>query len=404
MGFLNNNIEAMNKAFKKASYIYKQIPGLKVKGPYGIFINIPFCDTICSFCPYYKEKYKPEDLNRYVPLLIKEILDSDIQGTPKWIYIGGGTPNLLSLSQLERIINALKEKVTITNLGIEVQPYKFDLDYVNGLKNLGFKKLSLGIETLVAPMKIYGYKHQHLSSSDLFQIIHHAQEIGLFVNIDMMLGLQGQSEPIFMEDLSLLVKSEPHQITIYPFLVANGMEIEASLSDQHQYELIEKAARYLHNKGYYRKGPWYFTYATGDLYDSSKDELIDNYIGFGAGSLTSFHEWRIVNPAFQKYSYNIMKNVKMGLVTSNTKAMEDWKKFGRMISELHLKTSPAFSSYLNMAILFMQMNGYSKDGKLTEKGIFYAHHFLKAITENLSFPFPKPSKIANYQSYIAEPQ
>lgn len=393
----------MTKAFEKVRFTYKELPGLKPRNPYGIYINVPFCRSTCNFCSYYKEVFREEDIKRYIPLLLKDIMDGQISGSPKWIYFGGGTPNLLSIQQIKRIIDALKNKVELNNMGIEIHPAQVDLNYIRDLGRLRFSKISIGVESLTSEVNRKAGR-QNVSSGDVFQLIHFAKENNIFINVDMMVGLAGQNERIFLEDVRLLSKSEASQITLYPFLVLNGMKKEASMADDHQFMLIEEAASYLKRQGYTRRGPWNFTLDSDLLYDTSRDELLGDYIGFGAGGFSSCGKWKTVNPTYQKYARNIMQGKKMGLVAERSKSSDDWGNFARMISELKLQTSPKFPPLVNMVIRLMQMNGYGKDGELNAKGIYFAHHLLKTVIESRPYPLHNPTKITNYQLYMSEVQ
>lgn len=393
----------MTKAFEKVRFTYQELPEMKPGNPYGIYINIPFCTSKCSFCSYYKETYSEEDIKRYIPILLKEIVDGQISGSPEWIYVGGGTPNLLSIHHIERIITTLENKVKLNNMGIEIHPAHVDINYIKELGRLRFSKISIGVESLTYEVSRKAGR-QDVSSGDVFQLIHFAKENNIFINVDMMVGLAGQNERIFLEDIRLLSKSEASQITLYPFLVLNGMKKEAFMADEHQFMLIEEAGAYLKRQGYARRGPWSFTLDSDLLYDSSRDELTGDYIGFGAGSFSSCGKWQTVNPTYQKYARNIMQGKKMGLVAERSKSSDDWGKFARMIAELKLQTSPKFSPLVNMFIRFMQMNGYGKDGFLNAKGIHFAQHLLKAVIESLPYPLHNPTRITNYQLYMSEVQ
>ncbi|MBK7095042.1 MAG: radical SAM protein [Saprospiraceae bacterium] len=100
------------------------------------------------FCPFYKEIFRKERKNYYLEALLHEIRQKDISGKPSWIYLGGGTPNVLSIEDLKKIIITLQEKVKLTEIGIEVLPELINTDYISDLKSIGFKRISFGIQSL----------------------------------------------------------------------------------------------------------------------------------------------------------------------------------------------------------------------------------------------------------------
>ena len=79
----------------------KQIECLENNKGMGIYIHIPFCANICSYCDFAKMYYKKEWVDQYLKALKEEILSYSIHETVTSIYIGGGTPSSLSLTQLE---------------------------------------------------------------------------------------------------------------------------------------------------------------------------------------------------------------------------------------------------------------------------------------------------------------
>ena len=106
----------------KIAYCFTGFPALSCSGDYGIYVNIPFCHSRCTFCPFYKELYREDLKNRYVAALAEEIKTAEISGTPWFVYFGGGTPNVLSPEDLSAIVGALREKITIRDMGIELSP------------------------------------------------------------------------------------------------------------------------------------------------------------------------------------------------------------------------------------------------------------------------------------------
>ncbi len=391
--------EMMVKSFDKTMYNYAEKPAMVISKNYGIYINVPFCYKICSFCPFYKEKYNKLRVDKYVENIVKEIEQSTISGTPQWIYMGGGTPNVLEIEQLRTIINKLKQKIVIKNLGIELHPSTVSKDYIDALKNIGFSKISLGVESFSAEVNKTVQRKQ-AAAEKVKELISYALGNDFFVNIDMMVGLSKQSKASFIQDIKQLAEIQPSQVTIYPYMVVKGLKNDASMQEEEQFELIEQAWTILQNNHYSRKGPWNFT-CVDDLYDSSKDELIDDYIGFGPGSFSTYNGWKIVNPVIDIYNNNFLLGEQKALIAPKTKATDDWRAFARMISDLKLHTSSNFPFGINLYIKILQWTGFGKKGRLTSKGILFAHHITKTIVESLPFPLQNPSKIKNYKDYQA---
>src|SRR5512140_1416171 len=105
----------------------------------GIYIHIPFCSKICSYCDFYKI-IAPEDKSSFLQALIKEAsLRKDyLEGESiSTIYIGGGTPSVLDRGEISRLLGTLKETFQVENdceITIELNPDDVDPGYLAGLK------------------------------------------------------------------------------------------------------------------------------------------------------------------------------------------------------------------------------------------------------------------------------
>ena len=117
----------------------------------GLYVHIPFCKTICNFCPYCKEVYSKETCDRYIDALIKEIHMIGRQGKGKKtvtsLYFGGGTPALIA-GRLKEIIDALCQYFTITEgVGVELHPDNVTVPLLKTLRNAQVTKISIGIQS-----------------------------------------------------------------------------------------------------------------------------------------------------------------------------------------------------------------------------------------------------------------
>ena len=113
-------------------------------GELGLYIHIPFCRQLCSFCPYCKQLYAEKDCNRYIDSLIQEIhmVGGQNHGkkTVTSLYFGGGTP-ALAAGRLKEIIDAVRTHFTITEgIGAELHPDNLTIPLLQTLKAAGDRK------------------------------------------------------------------------------------------------------------------------------------------------------------------------------------------------------------------------------------------------------------------------
>ena len=391
----------MTKSFKKTKYQFTQTPEAHFVNNLGVYIHVPFCYTKCSFCPFYKEIYSDELKEQYVEALIQEISSSNIQGVSKWIYFGGGTPNTLTIEDFSKIINSLKNKITINNMGVELLPSLVTDEYLIGLKEIGFSKISIGIETfsheVIKETGRKGSGYQHIA-----KIISKAKDIGFHVAVDLLVGLPKQTPKTFHDDISKIIQIKPDQITIYPYMIIRGVKAIPSCSNKEQYIQIEKAAKALLNAGYERKSVWIFVLSgteVNNVYDSSKDELVCDYCGFGPASFSTYDNWKVVKPELSIWLDNIRNGKSLSLVAPKTKGTDDWRNFANKIYDLKIKSDYKFPFYIRLFDFILRLNGFYRNGYLTDKGRYFSHEITKAVVESLPFPIQNPDCVINYDEY-----
>lgn len=116
----------------------------------GLYVHIPFCKSICNFCPYCKVRYSAELCDRYIDSLIQEIHIVGSQHAEHRkatsLYFGGGTP-ALAANRIKEIVNALSEHFIITEgIGLELHPDNVNVETLQMLKDAGVTKISIGIQ------------------------------------------------------------------------------------------------------------------------------------------------------------------------------------------------------------------------------------------------------------------
>ena len=390
----------MQRSFKKTLYRFMEIPKPAFDGHFGIYIHVPFCLSKCSFCPFYKEIFSEKLKRQYLDAILKEIDDTDIQGKAGWIYFGGGTPNTLTIRDIYGIVERIRGKVQINSMGMELLPALLSDEYLKELKAIGFTKISIGVESFSDEVinktgrKITTYDHVR-------GLTEFAKSLGLWVNVDMMVGLPNQDANAFRQDIKKISAIIPDQITIYPFMVIRGLKAIPSSPPREQFELIEEADEMLIKRyGYSRKGVW--TFALGDdIYDSSRDELIEDYAGFGPSAFSTYGDWKVVNPELDVYVKNFENGSRMGFVAPKAKASDDWRKFARMLYDLKVDDTRNLPSYIKVFIWILKRTGYIRHEILTGKGRTFAHEITKTVVESLPFPVQNPGCVENYDEYIA---
>ena len=194
----------------------------------GIYLHIPFCQHKCSYCDFIS--YQGQDgaaRARYVKALIREIRSYDAPlpvSRGATVYVGGGTPSLLSLEELAAIFHALKEKGYLHSpreVTFEANPGTVDEAYLRGLRALGVDRLSLGIQSLEdSELRLMGRTH---TADEARHIILLSKKVGFTrLSCDLIYGYPTQTAASVEASLTELMALGPSHISIYGLSVEPG--------------------------------------------------------------------------------------------------------------------------------------------------------------------------------------
>ncbi len=195
----------------------------------SLYIHIPFCHHKCLYCSFYSvaQKY---DTNLYVERLIKELCERQnfIDNNLQTIYFGGGTPSLLSLTQIEKILLAIENTYSISNVKettFEINPENADKEYLIGLKNLGINRLSIGIESFDAEdLRLLNRSHTSLQAK---QSIENAINTGFEnISIDLICNLPFSSFEKWKNNLQTFINYDLTHISCYTLMIETGTMLE----------------------------------------------------------------------------------------------------------------------------------------------------------------------------------
>ena len=160
-----------------------------------LYIHIPFCVQKCRYCDFLSAPQDEQTRERYVEALLREI---DAHKTKKQshlvstIFFGGGTPSILPLRELERIVKALHECFDLSQVEevtLEANPEDLTVEYLKGLRYIGFvNRLSIGIQSLDdAMLRLIGRRH---TADQALAAVENAHALGFSnLSVDFIYGL-----------------------------------------------------------------------------------------------------------------------------------------------------------------------------------------------------------------------
>ena len=260
----------------------------------GLYVHIPFCRNICSFCPYCKVKYSKDLCDRYIDALLQEIhlVGSQHHGKTKTtsLYFGGGTP-ALAADRLKEIIDAIHEHFIITEgIGIELHPDDLTPSVLTTLKTAGVTKISIGIQS-------FQEKFQHIlgrSPINAAAIKKILSEIPFeTVSMDFIFALPNQTFDDLKADLDAAFQNGANHIAVYPFIdfTFTSSPLEAMPKKQKRV-LLDAITQYCMECGYFRTSIWTFSSQKNAQYSSMTRE---NFLGFGCSATTLLKEQFKIN-------------------------------------------------------------------------------------------------------------
>ncbi|MGV8921070.1 MAG: radical SAM protein [Pseudomonas sp.] len=291
----------------------------------ALYIHIPFCDTICSFCPFTRGRVK--DINvieYYVQALIKEIewktsAFNFSQVPINAIFFGGGTPSMMTAEQIERVGAALHRHFNLSEVkefSFEVEVKSLTLDKANAMKHIGVTHPRFGLQTFSKKWR------DIFTLTATLEQIHNSIEIlsNTFstISFDILYGMSGHTEDELISDLMHACDTGVSNIDIYPIdniMTQPGLHKTLNnlkhtpMSATRKFTMNILVDSYMRTRGYmphnghgYRKVG--ITNISNDvIYNGYKFEYHEHVygypdydlIGFGVSAISSLYGAKLIN-------------------------------------------------------------------------------------------------------------
>jgi len=231
----------------------------------NLYINVPFCPSRCSYCSFPTIIYTKKDRrNEYLLALIKEIESVSAylnERKIRTIYIGGGTPTAFSSDQLEALLSSITKSFDLSNLEeFTVEAGREDtIDYkkLTILKKFGVSRISINPQTFNDKTNSLIERRQDLDR--LVNLFKMAYDMGFIINMDLILGLKGETINDVEESLKRISMLKPHNLTVHTLSLKKGSKmVDSGLSVEEERSYIAKMvdksielARAMEYKPYY---------------------------------------------------------------------------------------------------------------------------------------------------------
>lgn len=358
----------------------------------GLYVHIPFCRSLCSFCPYCKVVYDHQKAVAYKAALLNEIdlVCRDLKEPKRAtsLYFGGGTPALM-IHDLKDIIQRLNQYFIITGgIGVELHPDDITGRNLETLKAAGVTMVSVGIQSFDAEcLEKLGRNWEPFA--DKLRLVY---RYGFStVDVDLIFAIPGQTDETLAKDIKTAFDCGATQVSTYPFIdftfADNAYKPMPERVKQQMLKALTENCRRLNLQ---RTSVWTFAKPDTEKYSSVTR---DAFLGFGVSATSLLKEYFKIN-TFSIESY--IERIHQGLLPTSltlhfTKRQRAvyflfWSAYaltidpGKFEAMMGVPLKAMFGLELVMAeklgILRRQGDGYH----LTDKGAIWYHHVEQVYT------------------------
>lgn len=263
--------------------------------PLSLYLHLPFCEERCSFCGCMVIITKKREvaahylgyLEREIAMLAEALRHRRCVSQYHW---GGGTPTYLSVQQmkaLHRAVTSHFEMVDGAELAIEVDPRVTDFEQLDTLRELGFNRLSLGIQDFAPDVQRAVNRIQ--GEAETRALVTHARGLGFqSINVDLIYGLPFQTLPSFARSVETVSSMRPDRVAVYsyahvPWIRGNQLLIrpEDLPAPELKLQLFLEARRLFLSAGYMQIGMDHFALAEDELARAAAaGRLHRNFMGY----------------------------------------------------------------------------------------------------------------------------
>ncbi len=265
----------------------------------GIYIHIPFCKSKCPYCDFYSYRCKAEEMGLYVEALTDEINSlsrvKDFVKEPfkaDTLYLGGGTPSVLSGEDLYRIITTARKRFLISDdaeITVECNPNSDIESILPFLLKAGVNRISLGLQSAVdKERKALGRQSDKIRVKGVIELL---KVNGINnISLDVMLGIPHQTAESLEETLNFVTESGAPHISAYMLKIEEGTHFYKNYDkydfpdDEKTIEFYNQCADALEKAGFIHYEISNFAKDGFESKHNTKYWELENYLGIGSGA------------------------------------------------------------------------------------------------------------------------
>lgn len=194
--------------------------------PFGIYVHVPYCMSVCPYCDFNVYVGSPADADAYLDAVLIEARARrlELRGVAGTVFLGGGTPSLISPSVLGRFLEALRSILPVSpdaEITLEANPETVSVASLRGYRAAGVNRLSLGVQSF-APHVLSALGRTH-TPSDARNAVGFARSAGFDnVSVDLIFGTTGESLADWSSSLESVVALDADHVSCYGLTIEEG--------------------------------------------------------------------------------------------------------------------------------------------------------------------------------------
>ena len=291
------------------------------KSPLSLYFHIPFCQSSCYFCGCNTVISNNKNIAKpYLEHLVKEIKHTanliDADRRVLQVHWGGGTPNYLDTQQVQFLWQNITSHFQIdpqAEVSIEINPRYVDQEYIFFLRDIGFNRISFGIQDFNPQVQVAVNRIQ--PEEMLFNVMSWIKAAEFdSVNVDLIYGLPHQNLQSFRETVKKTVALDPDRIVVFNFAYVpwlkpaqKNIPLEALPEPQEKLEILKMTIEELTNSQYLFIGMDHFAKPNDELAIAQRNRTLQRnfqgytthagteLLGFGATSISMLHDTYVQN-------------------------------------------------------------------------------------------------------------
>ena len=291
----------------------------------GVYIHIPFCTQKCNYCDFYSIKTDSTLVENFLDAAIRELSfysDHPVFSKVEFvsIYLGGGTPSLLTSNQISRLLEQIKKQFHFTaniEFTIEANPESLSLAKLKQYHKIGVNRLSLGVQSF-NDLELNRLSRIH-DSNQAIRSVEWAYQAGFDnVSIDLIFAIPGQTQAQWKSNLLQAIELKPQHLSTYCLTIAPGTPLEKKVINGQEEKAFEETERkmYLSTIEILSEHGFYFYEISNfakDGYECRHNKMYWNlspYLGIGPSAHSYWEnqrQWNVCN--VDKY-LELIKNKK----------------------------------------------------------------------------------------------